>query len=81
MDSYLKAEKNENKAAKVSSISVSDNNSKNVIPPEILWHLRLGHLSHDRMQCMNKMYGYIPVSLHTVVISVKCLDRRYYLFH
>jgi hypothetical protein len=62
---YLKAEKNKNKAAKVSSISASDSSPKNAIPSGILWHLRLGHLSHDRMQCLNKMYSYIPVSLHT----------------
>ena len=43
---YLKAEKNKNKAAKVSIISASDSLSKHVIPPGILWHLRLGHLSH-----------------------------------
>lgn len=26
-----------------------------------LWHLRLDHQSHDRTQCMNKKYSYIPV--------------------
>ena len=62
---YLKAEKNKNKAAKVSSISASESLLKKVIPPGILWHLRLWHLSHDRMQCMNKLYSYISVSLHT----------------
>jgi len=61
---YLKAEKNENKAAKISSISAYDSSSKNVVPLGILWHLRLENLSHDRIQCMNKLYSYIPVILH-----------------
>ena len=41
--------------------------------------LRLGHLSHDRMQCMNKMYSYIPVSLHTACDV--CQMSRNYLFY
>ena len=39
---YLKTEKNENKAAKVSSVSASDSLSKNVILPGILWLLGWG---------------------------------------
>jgi transposase InsO family protein len=61
---YLKAEKKTQKQAKVSSVSVSNKKSDSIVPPGILWHLRLGHLSHDRMQCMNKMYSYISVSGH-----------------
>jgi len=59
---YLKAKKETQKLAKISSIYVSNNKSSSTVPPGILWHLRLGHLSHDRMQCMNKMYSYISVS-------------------
>ena len=59
---YLKAKKETQKLAKISSIYVSNNKSSSIVPPGILWHLRLGHLSHDRMQCMNKMYSYISVS-------------------
>ena len=39
---YLKTEKNENKLAKVSSVSASDSLSKNVILPGILWLLGWG---------------------------------------
>ena len=59
---YLKAEKKTKNQAKISSICVSNNKSTSIVPPGILWHLRLGHLSHDRMQCTNKLYSYISVS-------------------
>ncbi|XP_058746593.1 uncharacterized protein LOC131619522 [Vicia villosa] len=36
----------------------------NVVAPPILWNLRLGHLSYDRMKCMSKTYSYIPSSVH-----------------
>ncbi|PNY16332.1 retrovirus-related Pol polyprotein from transposon TNT 1-94, partial [Trifolium pratense] len=29
-----------------------------------LWHLRLGHLSAERMKCLNKKFSYIPVLDH-----------------
>jgi len=63
---YLKAEKKteKTKQAKISSISISNNKSTSAVPLGILWHLRLGHLSHDRIQCMNKLYSYISVSDH-----------------
>jgi len=59
---YLKAKKETQKIAKISSISVLHNNDSSLVPFGILWHLRLGHLSHDRMQCMNKLYSYISAS-------------------
>jgi len=61
---YLKAEKQTKKQAKISSISVSNNKPTSLVPAGILWHLRLGHLSHYRMQCMNELYSYISVSGH-----------------
>jgi len=61
---YLKAEKKTKKPAKISSFFVSNNKFASIVPPGILWHLRLGYLSHDRMQCMNKLYSYISVSGH-----------------
>jgi len=37
-----------------------------VLPSDMLWHLRLGHLSNDRMKSLNKQYGFIPIPNHTV---------------
>lgn len=45
------------------------------MPSGILWLLRLWHLSHDRMQCMNKLYSYISVSSH-VACDVCQLSRQ-----
>lgn len=62
---YLEAQRNNN-VGLVSSVFVNKKSDKNVlVPPRVLWQLRLGHLSHDRMECMNKMYGYVPTSVHT----------------
>jgi hypothetical protein len=74
---YLKAEKKIQKQAKISSISVSNNKSDNVVPPGILWHLRLGHLSHE---CMNKMYSYISVSGHVACDICQMASKEDYLF-
>jgi hypothetical protein len=41
----------------VRSNVVSANNSR-------LWHLRLGHLSAERINCLNKKFNYIPVLDH-----------------
>jgi len=49
----------------VSSVLVLEEPSKNNVPAGVLWHLRLGHLSQDRMLSLNKVYSYIDVSLHT----------------
>jgi hypothetical protein len=46
---YFKVEKKTQKQVKISSIYVSNNKSEKAMPSGILWHLRLGHLSHDRM--------------------------------
>lgn len=49
----------------VSNVFVNKNSDKNVVvPPKVLCHLRHGHLSHDRMKHMNKMYNYIPTNVH-----------------
>ncbi|GAU31058.1 hypothetical protein TSUD_214940 [Trifolium subterraneum] len=42
----------------VHSIDTSSNNSG------LLWHLRLGHLSFERIKCLNKRYSYIPALDH-----------------
>lgn len=34
-------------------------------PPSVLWHLRLGHLSYDRMSLLHKQYSYVPMPNHT----------------
>jgi len=49
----------------ISSVSVLEEPSKKNVPVGVLWHLRLGHLSQDRMICLNKVYNYIDVSPHT----------------
>ena len=72
---YLKVEKQTQKIAKISSIYVSNNKSSSLVPPGILWHLILGHLSHDRIQCMNKLYSYILASTH-VACDVCQLSRQ-----
>jgi hypothetical protein len=61
---YLKVENRKHEAS-ISSISGLAESAKKNVPAGILWHLRLGHLSQDRMLCMNKVYSYIAVSPHT----------------
>jgi hypothetical protein len=75
---YLKTD--ERHQVSVSNVSAPMEVHNKHVPDGVLWHLRLGHLSHDRMLCMNKMYSYVPVSTHTVVMCVRCVDRRSYLF-
>ena len=52
-------------AVSVSSVSASEQSHKEHVPDGVLWHLSLGHLSQDRMICMNNLYSYIPISSHT----------------
>jgi hypothetical protein len=72
---HLKTMKESQKVAKISSISTMHNNGSSLVPSGVLWHLRIGHLSHDRMQCMNKLYSYISVSSH-VACDVCQLSRQ-----
>ena len=58
-------ETDEKHKVSVSNISASLESHGEHVPDGVLWHLRLGHLSHDRMICMNKMYSYVPISPHT----------------
>jgi hypothetical protein len=61
---YLKIDEKYNLAL-VSNVSVPAKSNKEHVPDGVLWHLRLGHLSKDRMMCMNKLYSYISTSPHT----------------
>lgn len=62
---YIEAKINNSNVGLVSNVFVNKNSDKNVVvPPKVLWHLRHGHLSHDRMKHMNKMYNYIPTNVH-----------------
>jgi hypothetical protein len=72
---YLKAMKETQRVAKISSIFALHNKDSSLVPSGVLWHLRLGHVSHDRMQCMNKLYSYISVSSH-VACDVCQLSRQ-----
>jgi hypothetical protein len=58
---YLKTDA-ENHQVSVSSVSASEKLHKEHVPDGVLWHLRLGHLSKDRMTCMNKVYSYMTTS-------------------
>lgn len=49
----------------VSNYFTAHSLNASVLPDSVLWHLRLGHLSQDRMLCLNKQYSYIPISNHT----------------
>lgn len=44
--------------------SIFSNKKTDDVALSILWHLRLGYLSYDRMKCMSKLYSYIPSSIH-----------------
>lgn len=46
---------------KLSQVKLSTNVHGIDIDHGRLWHLRLGHLSHDRTKCLNKKYNYIPI--------------------
>lgn len=60
---YLKID--EKSEVSVSNISVPAELHKEHTPI-VLWHLRLGNLSQDRiMMCMNKLYSYVPITPHT----------------
>jgi len=60
---YLKIDEKHNQVS-VSNVFASANSNKEHVPDGIMWHLRLGHLSKDRMMCMNKLYSYVSTSPH-----------------
>lgn len=60
---YLEAE--QKATGSVSSLIVSTDKNKVSVSPAILWHMRLGHLAHDRMLCLHKKYSYVPIASHT----------------
>ncbi|XP_058758386.1 uncharacterized protein LOC131631619 [Vicia villosa] len=55
-------------AGLVSSIFTSKRNEETT--HVILWQLRLGHLSHDRMQCISTKYRYIPNNISIIIMHV-----------
>lgn len=62
---YLEASEGDSNIGFFSSLFLNKQNN-NVIAPSILWHLRLGHISYDRMSYMSKICSYIPNSFHKV---------------
>lgn len=59
---YSKASQRDSNICFVSRIF--SNKKIDDVAPAILWHLRLGHLSYDKMKCMRKLYSYVPNSIH-----------------
>jgi hypothetical protein len=57
---YLEAKRRESGSA--NSLAIYNKDS---VSTAVLWHLRLGHLSFDRMKCLNKQYSYIPSASHS----------------
>jgi len=77
---YLKIDDKNNQVS-VSSVSASEKLHKEHVPDGVLWHLRLGHLSKDRMMCMNKLYSYVSTSQHTACDVCKMCRQKILPFH
>jgi hypothetical protein len=52
---------------KVCNSTISSHcNSNSIVPSDALWHFRLGHLSHSRLQQMHTLYPFISINKRSV---------------